>query len=109
MIQQNSRDKTKIRNSSDESNDSTNENELTRLRRGENFSPNNQNPRVPTQEQRRNPLQEQRIKNEDEHRQRAPRVKNPNVVILEEVFDEENFDSFDQEAEIIQDESLESV
>jgi hypothetical protein len=36
-------------------------------------------------------------------------VPNPNVVILEEIFDEENFDNFDQEAEIIQDESLESV
>jgi len=60
-------------------------NELTRLRRGENFAPTNQNPRVPAQEQRRNPLHEQRIINDDrieEHRQRAPRVPNLNGSIL---------------------------
>jgi hypothetical protein len=32
------------------------QNDLTRLRRGENFAPTNQNPRVPSQEQRINPL-----------------------------------------------------
>jgi len=36
-------------------------------------------------------------------------VKNPKVIILEEVFDEAKFENFDQQAEIIQDESLESV
>jgi hypothetical protein len=36
-------------------------------------------------------------------------VKNPNAIILEAIYDEENFDSFDQEAKIIQVESLESV
>jgi hypothetical protein len=45
----------------------------------------------------------------EEHRPREPRVPNPNVVVLEEVFEEENFENFDQEADIIQDEILESV
>jgi hypothetical protein len=36
-------------------------------------------------------------------------VPNPNVVVLEEIFEEENFENFDQEANIIQDEILESV
>ena len=36
-------------------------------------------------------------------------MKNPNAIILEAIYDEENFDSFDQEAKIIQVESLESV
>jgi hypothetical protein len=40
---------------------------------------------------------------------KTPRVKNPNAIILEEVFDEENFENFDQEVEIIQDESIESI
>jgi hypothetical protein len=59
------------------------------------------------QEKKRNPLQEHRIRNDDgteEHKQREHRVLNTIVVILEE-----NFDNFDLEADIIQDESLESV
>jgi hypothetical protein len=47
-------------------------------------------------------------KNED-HRPRAPRVPNPNVVMMEEIFEEENFDNYDQEVDNIQDEILESV
>jgi hypothetical protein len=34
------------------------QNELTRLRRAQNFAPTNQNPRFPAQEQRRIPNQE---------------------------------------------------
>jgi hypothetical protein len=82
------------------------QNELTRLRRNENFPPN---PRMHVQEQRRNPIQEQRIRNDgttDEFRQRAPRVPNPNVVVLEDVFEDQNID---QEVDFIQEENLESV
>jgi hypothetical protein len=83
------------------------QNELTRLRRNENFSPN---PRIPIQEQRRNHVQGQRIGNDgtnEEFRQRAPRVPNPNVVILEEIFEDEIVDN--QEVDFVQEEILESV
>jgi hypothetical protein len=43
-------------------------NELTRLRRVENFIPVDQNPRVPTQEQRRIPNQEQKVRNDGRNR-----------------------------------------
>jgi hypothetical protein len=36
-------------------------------------------------------------------------VPNPNVVVLEEIVEEESFENFDQEADITQDEVLESV
>jgi hypothetical protein len=67
------------------------QNELTRLKRGENFVPTNQNVRVPTQDQR--------VRNDrnEENRPRAPRVPNPNVVVLEEIVEEENFENDNQE------------
>jgi hypothetical protein len=85
------------------------QNELTRLRRNENFAPN---PRIHVQEQRRNIVQEQRIRNDgtnEEFRQREPRVPNPNVVILEEIFEDEIVDNVNQEVDFIQEEILESV
>jgi hypothetical protein len=87
------------------------QNELTRLRRDENFVPTNQNPRILIQEQRRNHVQEQRMRQyrDEEHRKRAPRVPNPNVVVMEEIFEEENFENYNQEANNIQDEILELV
>jgi hypothetical protein len=36
-------------------------------------------------------------------------VPNPNAIVLEEILEEENFENLDQEANIIQDEILESV
>jgi hypothetical protein len=52
--------------------------------------------------QRRNPIQEQRIRGDgttDEFRQRVPRAPNPNVVILEDVFEDQYFN---QEVDYIQ-------
>jgi hypothetical protein len=59
----------------------------------------------------RAPLPDQRGRNDriEDHRPRAPRVPNPNVVVLEEIVEEENFETFDQETIINQDEVLESV
>jgi hypothetical protein len=51
------------------------QNELTRLWRAKNVVPMDQNPRVPTQEQRKIPNQEKRVGNDgrnDEQRPRAP-------------------------------------
>jgi hypothetical protein len=82
-------------------------NKLTRLIRAENLVPTNQNPRILVQEQSRNPIQEQIIRivdKNEEHRPRVPRVPNPNVVVLEEIFE-----NFYQEVDIIQDEILEYV
>jgi hypothetical protein len=82
-------------------------NELTRLRRGENFVLNS---RILSQEQRRNPILEKRVRNDEkneEYRQMTPRVPNPNDVVLEEIFEDENLDNFDQEVDIVQDEILE--
>ena len=78
------------------------QNELTRLRRNEKCSPN---PRILVQEQRRNLIQEKRIRNDDtneEFRQRTPRVPNPIVVILEEIFEDEIVDNVNQEVDFIQ-------
>jgi hypothetical protein len=63
------------------------QNEITRLKRGENLIPPNPNMRAP--------LHDQRIRNDriEEHRPRAPRVPNPNVVVLEEIVEEENFEN----------------
>jgi hypothetical protein len=53
------------------------------------------------------------IKGNEEHRPRAPRVPNPNVVVLEEITEEENFvqdnEPFNQELINDQDQILESV
>jgi hypothetical protein len=54
-------------------------------------------------------MKEMKYERNEQHRPREPRVKNPNVMVLEDVFEEENFENFDQEADIIQDEILESV
>jgi hypothetical protein len=56
-------------------------------------------------------LQYQRTKNDnvEEHRTRAPRVPNPNVVVLKEIIEDENFERFDQEIDVEQDQVLESV
>jgi len=75
-------------------------NETTRLKRAKNVVPPNKNARVP--------LQYQRVRNE-EHRPRAPRVPNPNVMVLEDIIKVESFENDDQEADITQDEILESV
>jgi hypothetical protein len=45
----------------------------------------------------------------EENRSRAPREPNTNVVMLAEIFAEENFKNFDQEVDIIQDDILELV
>jgi hypothetical protein len=37
----------------------------------------------------------------------TPRVPNPNDFVLEEIFEDENLDNFDQEVDIVQDEILE--
>jgi hypothetical protein len=36
-------------------------------------------------------------------------VPNPNALVLEEIVEEENFEDFEQEPNIIQDENLESI
>jgi hypothetical protein len=56
-------------------------------------------------------LQDQRTRNDrvEEHRPRTPRVLNPNVVVLEEIIEEENFEIFDKELDFSQDQVLELV
>jgi hypothetical protein len=76
------------------------QNETTRLKRAKNVVPPNKNERVP--------LKYQRVRNE-EHRPSTPRVSNPNVMVLENIVEEEIFENCDQEANITQDEILESV
>jgi len=81
-------------------------NEIIRLKRNENFIPN---PRMLVQNQRRNPIQEWRIRGDgtiDEFKQRASRVPNPNVVILEDNFEDQ---FYDQEVDYIQEEIVESI
>jgi hypothetical protein len=65
-------------------------NEITSSRRGENIVPPNPNIRTP--------LKYQRVRNGrvEEHIPRAPRILNPNVVVLEEIIEDENFEIFDQ-------------
>jgi hypothetical protein len=82
------------------------QNEITRLKRNDNYNPN---PRMHVPEKRRNPIHEQRERNDgidDQQRQRLPRAPNPNAVVLEDAFDEQNID---QEVDYIQEELLESV
>jgi hypothetical protein len=79
------------------------QNELTRLKMGEIFVPTNQNVRVP--------MQDQRVINDinEEHRPKAPRMPNLNVVVLEEIGEEESFDNDNQKPNITQEDILESV
>jgi hypothetical protein len=63
-------------------------NEITRLRRGDNYVAN---PRMSVQEKRRNPPQENRVRFENidnPQRPRVPRKPIPNVVVLDDVYDE---------------------
>jgi hypothetical protein len=63
-------------------------NEITRLRRGDNYMPN---PRMPIPEQRRNPPPKNKVRfenTEDPSRPRVPRQPTRNVVVLDDVYDE---------------------
>jgi hypothetical protein len=88
-------------------------NELTRLRRATNPLPSeDQDIRVPVQEQRRNPTQDQRERNDrrnEEHRPRAPQVPNPNALELDEIVIEESFEDLDLESNTMQNDGLELV
>jgi hypothetical protein len=64
-------------------------NEITRLRRRDNYAAN---PRIPVPEQRRNPPQENivRFENTDNpQRPRVPRKPTPNVAALDDMYDEQ--------------------
>jgi hypothetical protein len=83
------------------------QNNLTRLRRNESFS---LNPRIIIQEYRRNVVQGRRIVNDvtnEEFRYMEVRVPNPDVIVLEEIFEYEITNN--QEDNFIQEETLESV
>jgi hypothetical protein len=65
------------------------QNEIIRLRRGDNYMPNT---RMPIPEQRRNPPSKNRVRLEnieDSLRLRVPRQPTPNAVVLDEVYDEQ--------------------
>jgi hypothetical protein len=82
------------------------QNEITRLRRGDNYMPN---PRIPIPEQRRNPPPENRVRFENTdnpQRPRVPRQPTPNVVVLDDVYDEQ---LIEQENYYLPDESSETV
>jgi hypothetical protein len=64
------------------------QNEITRLRRVDNYVAN---PRMSVQEQRGNPPQEFKVRFENTgnlQRPRVPRQSTPNVVVLDDVYDE---------------------
>ena len=82
------------------------QNEITRLRRGDNYMPN---PRIPILEKRRNPPLENRVrfKNMDNpQRPRVPRQPTPNTVVLDDVYDEK---LIEQESYYLLDEIFETV
>jgi hypothetical protein len=82
------------------------QNEITRLRRGDNYMPN---PRIPIPEQRRNPPPENRVRfenTEDPPRPRVPRQPTPNAVVLDDVCDEK---LTEQEGYYLPDECSETV
>jgi hypothetical protein len=82
------------------------QNEITRLRRGDNYMPN---PRMLIPEQRRNPPPENRVRFEnidDPQRPRVPRQPTPNAVVLDDVYDEQ---LIEQEIYYLPDESSETV
>jgi hypothetical protein len=66
------------------------QNEITRLKRSENWISPNPNMRAPL------PYQRGRNHRVEYHIPRAPKFPNPNVVVLEEIVEEENFENFDQ-------------
>ena len=82
------------------------QNEVTRLRRGDNYVVN---PRIPIPEQRRNPPQENRVrfeKMDNPQRPRVPSQRTPNETVLDDVYDEklieqENYYSPDESSEIV--------
>jgi hypothetical protein len=64
------------------------QNEITILRRGYNYV---ENPRMPIPKKRKNPPQENRVRFENTNnpqRSRVPRQPTPNVVVLDDVYDE---------------------
>jgi hypothetical protein len=65
------------------------QNDITRLRRGDNYV---ENPRMPILEKRRNPPQENRVRFENTDNPqitRVPRKLTPNAVVLDDVYDEQ--------------------
>jgi len=82
------------------------QNEITRLRRGDNYVVN---PRIPIPEQRRNPPQENRVrfeKMDNPQRPRVPSQRTPNETVLDDVYDEklieqENYYSLDKSSKTI--------
>jgi hypothetical protein len=82
------------------------QNEITRLRRGDNYV---ENPRMSVQEQRRNLPQENRVRFENtdnQQRQRVPRQPVPNAVVLDEIYDEQ---IVEQENDYLPEENFETV
>jgi hypothetical protein len=83
------------------------QNEITRLRRGDNYV---ENLRMSVPEKRRNPPQENRVRFENmdnPQRPRVPRKPTPNAVVLDDVYDEkmveqENYYSPDESSETVQ-------
>jgi hypothetical protein len=81
-------------------------NEITRLRRGDNYMPN---PRMLIPEQRRNPPLENRVRfknTDDPQRPRVPKQPTPNVVVLDDVYDEQ---LIEKEGYYLPDESSETM
>jgi hypothetical protein len=82
-------------------------NEITILRRGDNYMPN---PGISILEKRRKPPQENRVRFENTYNQQIPRVPRqptPNAVVLYDVYDEqlieqENYYSLDERFENVQ-------
>jgi hypothetical protein len=80
------------------------QNEITRLRRGDNYV---ENLRMSVPEKRRNPPQENRVRFENmdnPQRPRVPRKPTPNAVVMDDVYDEkmveqENYYSPDESSE----------
>ena len=83
------------------------QNGITKLIRGDNYMSNQ---RIPIPEKRRNPPQENRVRFENTdnpQRPRVPRQPTPNVVVLDEVYDEkiieqENYYSPNESYETVQ-------
>jgi hypothetical protein len=81
-------------------------NEITRLRRGDNYV---ENPRISVQEKRRNPPKENRVmfeNTDNQQRQRVPRKPIPNAIVLDDIYDEK---IVEQGNDYLPDESFETV
>jgi hypothetical protein len=82
------------------------QNEITRLITGDNYMPN---PRMPIPKKRRNLPQENRVRFENmdnPQRPRIPRQPTPNVIVLDDVYDEqlikqENYYSPDESSKTV--------